>query len=144
MLLSGSWLLFPGLGLVPVVRLDVAQRDGTWQFVPFLIDSGAETTVVTPLVFRTMQFLSQPTQAHVAGVAGAVPALNVETRLRVRVGEEERFVFQIAVRMIQSEDAVDVCLLGRDVLNHFSLIIDRPQESVLLLRGPHRYRVESE
>ena len=40
--------------------------------------------------------------------------------------------------------ATDLSILGRDVLNHFDLILSRRNNEVLLLAPNHRYRVEGE
>jgi hypothetical protein len=37
--------------------------------------------------------------------------------------------------------ATDLSVLGRDVLNHFDVILSRPRDEVLLLAAPHRYQV---
>ncbi len=38
--------------------------------------------------------------------------------------------------------ATDLSILGRDVLNHFDVILSRRHNEVLLLAPNHRYRVE--
>jgi hypothetical protein len=38
--------------------------------------------------------------------------------------------------------ATDLSILGRDVLNHFDLILSRRRNEVLLLAPNHQYRVE--
>jgi hypothetical protein len=143
MLLSGRWQLLPSGDLIPVVLAEVANRHGSWSPARFLIDSGAEITVVTPFVWRSLDFRSSPEQVQIHGAHGPAPALRVRTGFQVGPPGEP-LAFEVWVHLIQSEDAIDLCLLGRNVLNHFSLLLDRPQESVLLLRGPHRYRVESD
>ena len=40
--------------------------------------------------------------------------------------------------------ATDLSILGRDVLNHFDVILSRRNNEVLLLAPNHRYRVEGE
>ena len=38
--------------------------------------------------------------------------------------------------------ATDLSILGRDVLNHFDVILSRRRNEVLLLAPNHQYRVE--
>ena len=40
--------------------------------------------------------------------------------------------------------ATDFSVLGRDVLENFDLIVSRRKDEIWLLRGTHRYRVETE
>ena len=39
--------------------------------------------------------------------------------------------------------ATDLSILGRDVLDHFDVLISRRRNEILLLAPRHRYRIES-
>ena len=39
-------------------------------------------------------------------------------------------------------EALDVCVLGRDITGMFAVIVDHPANTVCLLRGGHRYAIE--
>jgi hypothetical protein len=40
-------------------------------------------------------------------------------------------------------DALDISVLGRDVMNLFAVIVDRAVNVVALIRPPHRYTVQT-
>ena len=56
-----------------------------------------------------------------------------EARVRVR-GEFAGFT---------DPTATDLSILGRDVLDHFDVLISRRHNEILLLAPRHRYRIES-
>ena len=41
-------------------------------------------------------------------------------------------------------EALDISVLGRDIIGLFAVIVDRPHDIVCLLRRRHRYRVEQD
>jgi hypothetical protein len=40
-------------------------------------------------------------------------------------------------------ETLDMSVLGRDILDLFTLLVERRSGTVLLLREPHRWRVEA-
>jgi hypothetical protein len=40
------------------------------------------------------------------------------------------------------QDMLDMSVLGRDILDLFAVIVDRPQDVVCLIGGHHTYRIE--
>ena len=40
-------------------------------------------------------------------------------------------------------ESLDMSVIGRDVLQFFAVIVDRPDDVVALIRKPHRYAIES-
>ena len=47
-----------------------------------------------------------------------------------------------SIRGIHDLEALDMCLLGRDIAKLFAVIVDRPEDVVCLVRKPHRYVIE--
>ncbi len=40
------------------------------------------------------------------------------------------------------DEALDMSVLGRDILNLFAVIIDKPDDAVCMVRQRHGYRIE--
>jgi hypothetical protein len=75
------------------------------------------------------------------GVGGESPFVVVATVLELdrQGGGTARIRGQFAV--FTDAHATDMSILGRDVLDHFDVIVSRPRDEVLLLSPPHRYHV---
>jgi hypothetical protein len=54
----------------------------------------------------------------------------------------EKVTIQGGFAAVANRDALDMSVLGRDVTDLFSAIIDRPGNVVCLLGQHHRYRIE--
>jgi hypothetical protein len=55
----------------------------------------------------------------------------------------ERF-FSVANMRLTVVEALDICVLGRDITGLFGLIVDQPQGVVCMLGQRHRCRIEQD
>lgn len=144
MRLAGEWQTYEDGVTRPIVRGTAHATDGASADDEFLIDTGADRTVLSA---RVLAHLGGPSAGRPAGyalegISGSTPFVLVEvvlefirddgTPVRVR-GEYAAFT---------DPTAIEQSILGRDVLNNFDLIVSRRREEVLLLAPNHTYRVE--
>lgn len=125
----------------PTIFAEVETVSGGWVGCDFLIDTGADVTVIAPDV---LQKLGRPTALaarQLGGIGGSVPTLEVWTTVRLRAQDGsianiggKRFAFGVP-------GAIPDCILGLDILCAFALIADRPNDLVCLLRPPHNYTI---
>jgi hypothetical protein len=144
-LIAGRFDPAPG-GPVPVItgELSIPSLDARGN-LPFLIDTGAGATVLTPAGSRVLRIDPAALSADRAmrGVGGSVPAvvlpavlafgaLTLELRLRILAprSDSER---NATLRLPN--------VLGRDVLAHFALFIEARTRRVLLLDAAEADRV---
>ena len=52
-------------------------------------------------------------------------------------------VFESRFAAFTDPKSLDMSVLGRDILNLFTLVVDRQSETVCLLRAPHRVAIHS-
>ena len=127
----------------PFITGYVRSADGRWIKMSFLMDTGADETF---LPYRSARILGVDTSSvevrdDVGGIGGQdIPYFQVETELRL-VSGPQTIVFAGALNIFLDPHAIEAPLLGRDILNHFSVIFDQAGDAVTLLDPPDRYEV---
>lgn len=143
MQVNGEWLRCLDGGIRPVVRGEVLGSDRQWHELELLVDTGADRTVLCAEVFKQGQFVSVETERRISGVGGFVESVAVETQLRLKRNDGQQVLFRGQFAACAEPDALDMSILGRDILDMFALIVDRRAEVVAILGGNHRYSIQS-
>ncbi len=145
MRIVGAWLTCDDGETRPTVRVGVEAADGSFVQTHFLIDSAADRSVLDAVLLNKLRLPSQPPPPGLTfqGVGGVSPFLVVTTVLELprADGGVARVRGQFAA--FTDPRATDLPLLGRDVLDHFDVIISRRRNEVLLLAPNHSYAVTS-
>lgn len=124
----------------PYLHAHIEAHDGSWVDCTFLLDSGADDTVLTADVGRQLGLPLSPATKQLGGIGGAVETREVATRLRITGEAGERFQ-PVGVFAVFVDDTLGECILGYNVLMHFAVILDKPADAVRLIRAPSRYTV---
>jgi len=144
MLIAGEWKLRDDGVMRPIVRARVLGSDGSFVAEDFLIDSGADRTVLSATLLARLPLPAQSAQPGftLSGIGGTTAFVSVMTVMefvrddgglaRVR-GEFAGFT---------DPRATDLSILGRDVLDHFDVIISRQRGAIWLLAPRHQYRID--
>jgi predicted aspartyl protease len=132
MLIAGRWAISGGT-LRPVMIARLATADGSLVLTEFLVDTGADRTVLDTRTFRALKLLALPTREQLAGVGGTVFSALVETCILLTREDGTEISSRGPFAVFTDPEALDMCVLGRDVTNHFAVIIDRPRDGVSLL-----------
>ncbi len=125
----------------PVVIGVVQAADGGWVECPFLIDTGASTTVLAPKILRRLGRPVALAPKQLTGVGGPVETWQVWTTLGFLRTDGQPTLIEGAYSAFQDEQALDMSVLGYDILHLFALIVDRPGNTVCLLVPPQRYTI---
>lgn len=129
----------------PTIEALIIGQDGQSSPERFLIDTGADRTVVTKELTDRLELDTQimADEYGLVGVSGKCPVVAISAALMfVDTGGRSVRVRGGFVAFVN--DAIsDVSILGRDVLDNFDLIVSRPRNEVLLLSGNHGYSVTS-
>ena len=94
MRVNGEWLLCDDGIERPVIRGEVATHDGLWLAAEFLVDTGADRTVLTTDMFSALGFSPTPAHERIQGVGGFVDSVVLETRIRLSRDDTGRVVFR--------------------------------------------------
>jgi predicted aspartyl protease len=143
MRIDGEWLLFDDGIVRPAIRGEILSGDGSWVRAPFLVDTGADRTVFSALIFRALRL--QPITAHegVSGLGGVVRSVIVETQIRFsREERRSKVVLRGLYTALTELEALEISVLGRDITDLFAVIVDRPGNVACLIGQRHRYTIE--
>ncbi len=141
MLLPGHWFLCDDGVLRPVFRGNMNAMDGSPIPVEFLADTGADRTVLSAAVWQRLGLPHVPAEHQLAGVGGKTASVIVTTAIELPRDDGGSAVFRGQFAAFTDLKALDMSVLGRDVTNLFTLIVDRPRDVVCLLGGAHQYTI---
>jgi hypothetical protein len=109
----------------------------------FLVDCAADRTVFSAALLQDLQLPEQPPPPGLSfqGIGGASAFVIVSTVLELMrdSGGTARVRGQFAA--FTDPRATDMSILGRDVLDHFDVIVSRRRNEGLLLAPNHHYTV---
>jgi hypothetical protein len=123
----------------------VQGANGSLERDRFLIDSGADRTVLSADLLMRLALPPSVGSAgySLAGVGGVQNHVLIQTALELSRQDGGTAIIRGEFAAFTDPAATDFSILGRDVLNHFDVILSRPHNDIELLADPHRYRVET-
>lgn len=142
MRINGEWYQCDDGVVRPVIRGEVLNVSGFWEPVLFLVDTGADRTVLNTAILELLGFHSSAVFDNIGGIGGTTPSVCINTQLRLSCHDENKAVFQGEFAAVLRLEALDISVLGRDILDLFSVIVDRQNEVVCLLGQHHRYVID--
>jgi hypothetical protein len=144
MVIVGQWWMCDDGVARPTVQALVGGASGPHFAEYFLVDSCADRSVLSADLLNRLGVSSTPppTDLIFQGIGGPSEFVLVDIVLELasQDGPPARVRGQFAA--FTDPTATDLSILGRDVLNHFDVILSRRNNEVLLLAPNHRYRVE--
>jgi hypothetical protein len=142
MLIPGTWSVCDDGVTRPVLRGRVETADGKWEVVPFLVDTGADCTLFSAAVLATLGLSAAAGPHALGGIGGSTEFVSIETRIQFTQEDGSPVFFRGRYTALSTLHTLDMRVLGRDILNLFALIVDRPNGVVCLLGQRHRYTIE--
>ena len=142
MRIDGDWLPDDEGILRPLFEAQLLTASGSWIACAFLLDTGADSTVISGEVLHKLGFPFVRAMQQLGGVGGAVETVVVATRMQMIRSDGGKVVIEGPFFAFQDETALELSVLGRDVLKHFSAIVDLPESVLHLPAGRHRYFIQ--
>lgn len=142
MRINGEWYLGDDGIIRPVIRGEILTSRGLWIRAPFLVDTGADQTVFSAAILTALSLQPRAAQDRIGGVGGVVNSVVVETQIQFYRETGSTVIFRGQYKAITEVDALDVSVLGRDIMGLFSVIVDQPGSVVCLLGQRHGYTIE--
>jgi predicted aspartyl protease len=142
MRINGEWASGDDGVVRPVIQGRVLTSSGLWTPAPFLVDTGADQTVFSASMLEDLSLQSRAAPDQIGGVGGIVNSVLVETQIQFYRETGSPVVFRGQYRAVTEVEALDISVLGRDILGLFSAIVDQPGNVVCLLGQRHRYTIE--
>ena len=144
MRINGKWLICDDGETRPVVEGLARLADGQWHEVLFLLDGGADRTVLSARFLHLLQELEviEFEPSRLSGVGGQVNTITIETAIGFTRNDGRQITVRGTFRVFTEIESADMSVLGRDVTNNFSVIYDYPNQTVALLAPPHSYEIK--
>jgi hypothetical protein len=142
MRINGEWMLADDGTRRPIVYGEIAGGDGSLIKARFQVDPAAERTVFSWNVLQILNLEPVESADMLAGLGGIADSVVLETQLCLFTDKGTNALFRGQFAAVTAPESLDMSLLGRDILNHFAVIIDRPGDIVCLLGQRHHYRIE--
>ena len=143
MLIRGEWWLCSDGETCPTVPIDVIGVGDAPFHRRFLVDIGADRTVFSAALLADLGLQADvpPPDLNFQGIGGMSPFVVVTTVLEL--AREGGGIARVRGQFAAFTDprATDMNILGRDVLDHFDVIVSRRRNEVLLLAPNHSYAV---
>jgi hypothetical protein len=144
MQIIGEWYLCDDGVERPAVRVWIQRAGAEPIEIPLLIDTGADRTVFSANLLPALEAITAPPPADrsLAGVGGLTGYRLLQTALIFSRDDGQPVTVRGQFAIFTDLASSDLSVLGRDVLDNFAVIVDRPANAVLLLAPRHQYRVE--
>jgi len=141
---NGEWLQCDDGIVRPVMRAEIEANGGAWRAMELLVDTGADRTVLSANVLESLNLATTESQDGIGGVGGLVDSVVVKTRIRLTRDDGRTATFHGEYAACVEQETLDMSVLGRDILELFAVIVDRPRAAVTLLGGRHRYTIDEQ
>ena len=142
MLCQGEWFRCADGIVRPIVRAKILGADGAWQSAVFLLDTGADRTVLSANVLNLLDLPCVQPEDRIGGVGGLVDSVDVTTQIRLARDDGRWITLRGVYAACVQLEALDMSVLGRDILNLFAVIVDRAGDHVILLHGSDKYTIQ--
>ncbi|REJ97754.1 MAG: hypothetical protein DWQ34_01540 [Planctomycetota bacterium] len=143
MRINGQWFECDDGFVRPIVCCDILNADGNWEPAPFLVDTGADCTVFSAAILDVLDLDAATPEERLGGVGGVAESVRVATRIRLPRDNGGIAMFRGEYAAFTQLEALDMSVLGRDIMEMFAVIVDRSDDVVALIRQPHRYAIET-
>jgi hypothetical protein len=138
---NGEWLQCDDGVVRPVLRAEILAGANDWRRVELLIDTGADRTVLSAHVLAMLMLPHAPVGDRLAGAGGLIDTVAVRTQLSILRDDGIPVTLRGNYAACTQLAALDMSVLGRDILDMFTLIVDRPGNQIALIGGEHHYSI---
>jgi hypothetical protein len=138
MRINGEWALFDDGVVRPIIRGEILAYQGAWEPALFLVDTGADRTVFSAAILAKLGLQPRAAQEEgIGGLGGVAESVLIATQLRFTHETGGKVIFRGHYAAVTELEALDISVLGRDVIGLFAVIVDQPHAVVCLLGQRH-------
>jgi hypothetical protein len=112
-----------------------------WQPAEFLVDTGADRTVCSAAPLSKLGLQPIVVQERLGGWGGLIDAIVVATQIQLTRETGSKVVFRSQYAAVTAFEALDICVLGRDITGLFTVLVDQPGNLLCLLGQRHPYTI---
>ncbi len=126
----------------PVIRGGILASDGTWHRTEFLVDTGADRTVISAAVLKLLGLPLRRSADQIGGIGGLADSVTIATVARFLRDAGKWVAFRGEYAACTNYEILDMSVLGRDILNLFAVIVHRAANVVTMIGEPHTYTIQ--
>ena len=138
---NGEWLQCDDGIVRPVIRGEILSGDRKWRAFELLVDTGADRTVLSANILEALDAKTAEAEDSIGGLGGIVETVIVATQIRLLRDDGQMAIFRGDYPACTDYEALDMSVLGRDILDMFASIIDRQNDIVTIIGGLHSYTI---
>jgi hypothetical protein len=142
MILPGEWYPCSDGVSRPILRGEILTAGGERVAEPFLIDTGADVTVLSSDVCSFLKLQANGSTGKLGGVEGIVESAIFDVQVQFLRDDGGIATFHGSFHAFVRTHPMQMSVLGQDILQMFAVIVDRPGDRVYLLRGTHGYEIK--
>ena len=142
MLCQGEWMRCDDGIVRPILRGRILGGDGMWRRIEFLVDTGADRTLISASALGLLDLPCVQPEDRIGGVGGLVDSVDMTTQIRLVRDDGQWITLRGVYAACVQLEALDMSVLGRDILNLFAVIVDRGADRVTLLHGTDSYAIQ--
>ena len=105
------------------------------------MDTGADRTVLSANMLNGLDLPAREPEQKIGGLGGIVESVIVETVIRLTREDDLKVTFRGEYAGCTNPEALDMSVLGRDILGLFAVIVDQPRDLVCMVGGRHTYTI---
>ena len=139
---NGEWLECDDGIVRPVITAGLLDSDGEWQDVHFLVDTGADRSVLSAEALELVRLPQQVATDQIGGIGGLAESVTVVAALRLRRDDGKWTTFRGKYAACVNYEILDMSVLGRDILNLFAVIVHRAANVVAIIGEAHTYTIQ--
>lgn len=143
MRIDGHWHVDADSVLRPVLTGAVDDVAGGSVRVRFMVDTGADGSALTSADADELGIDPVESGGKLFGVAGDTAEVYVETVVRFVRDDGTTVAFRDRLSVLPPDSPFTLSVVGRNILNVFAVIVDRPGDAVTLVTGQHRYSIHA-
>jgi predicted aspartyl protease len=141
MRIDGEWYRCADGVIRRIIRGEVEAIGGRPVECLFLLDTGADFTLLNKATLDALRTDHLPPMDRVEGVSGIASSVVVEAVIWLFHDGPDRVAFSGRYAAVTEARALDMSVLGRDVTHFFALIVDERANVVCLLNQRHGYQI---
>ena len=138
---DGEWLQCDDGIVRPVLRAEILTESGHWRAFELLVDTGADRTVISANVLESLNLETTAERDRIGGIGGLVDSVSVHTQIRLSRDDSQKVTFRGEYVACMGHEALDMSVLGRDILGMFALIVDCRADVISIIGGQHQYTI---
>lgn len=138
---NGEWLYCDDSIVRPVVIGKIRSSDGIWQRIQFLVDTGADRTVISAEALKRLKLPLRDSDERIGGIGGLADSVTIAAALQLCRDDGTWVTFRGEYAACTSHEILDMSVLGRDILNLFALIVHRTANIVAIIGAAHTYTI---